>query len=154
MNKVLLLLTVFITLVNLVGAQEVKQITSGTGIEGNMNTRAGAALGITASADYGIFPALAAGIKFGFSHNLAHIMTLEPEIFARWYAWNVKGLSVFVQAGIGASIIFEDKKAHSAVLGELAAGLRIPFKQWYAEPYLRTGYPFIWGAGISAGYRF
>jgi hypothetical protein len=154
MNKVLLLFIMFITLINLVGAQEAKQIALGLGIEGNMNSREGAALGTMAGADYGIFPNLAAGIKFGFSHNLSHIMTLEPEIVARWYAWNVKNLSFFVQAGMGVSIIFEDTAAHPAVLGGLAVGFRMPLTQWYVEPYLRTGYPFIWGAGINAGYRF
>jgi hypothetical protein len=154
MNKVLLLFTMFIILISLVEAQEAKQIALGLGIEGNMNTRKGAALGTAVSAGYGIFPGLAAGIKFGFSHNLARIMTLEPELFARWYFGELKNLSFFAQAGIGASIIFEDTAAHPAVLGNLAAGLRIPLGSWYVEPYLRTGYPFIWGAGISAGYRF
>ncbi|MDR0624399.1 MAG: hypothetical protein LBG10_08215 [Treponema sp.] len=154
MNKVLLLLTTFITLVNLVEAQEAKQIALGVGVEGNMNTRQDAALGSTVSAGYGIFPNLAAGIKFGFSHNMARIMTLEPEVFVRWYIWELKYFSFFAQAGVGTSVIFEDKESHPAVLGNLAAGLRIPLKQWYAEPYLRTGYPFIWGAGMSAGYRF
>jgi hypothetical protein len=154
MNKVLLQLTVFITLINLVGAQETKQITLGLGIEGNMNTREAAALGTVVSADYEIIPNLTAGIKFGFSHNMAHIMILEPEIFVRWYFGDLKGLSFFTQAGMGTSIIFEDTVVKPAVLGDLAVGLRIPFNQWYVEPYLRTGYPFIWGAGISAGCRF
>jgi hypothetical protein len=153
MNKVLLLLTVFITLVSLVEAQEAKQIALGFGIEGNMNTRKGAALGTAVSADYGIFPNLAAGIRFGFSHN-GPIMTLEPEVFVRWYFWEVKDISFFAQAGIGASIIFEDTAARPAVLGDFAAGFRMPLKQWYVEPYLRVGYPLIWGAGVSAGYRF
>jgi hypothetical protein len=136
MNKVLLLPIVFITLINL-----------GLGIEGNMNTREAVALGTAISADYGIIPNLAAGIKFGFNHK-AHIMILEPEFFARWYFGDLKGLSFFTQAGIGISIIFEDVVVKPAVLGDLAAGLRIPFNQWYVEPHL-----LMWGAGISAGYR-
>jgi hypothetical protein len=157
MNKVLLLI-MCITLVSLVEAQEAKQFSLGLGIEANMYARRGVALGTAVSADYGFLPNLAAGIKFGFSHNLARIMALEPEVFARWYAGDVKGLFLFVQAGLGTSVIFEDRsegrKAHPAVMGNLAAGLRIPLKQWYVEPYLRTGYPFIWGAGVSAGRRF
>jgi hypothetical protein len=154
MNKMLLLLTLFISLVNMVGAQEARQITLGLGIEGNMNTRESVALGSMVNADYGIIPNLAAGIKFGFSHNMAHIMTLEPEAFIRWYFLGGKGFSFFAQAGIGTSIFFEDMEVHPAVLGDLVVGLRVPLKQWYVEPYLRAGYPLIWGAGISAGYRF
>jgi hypothetical protein len=154
MNKVLLLLTVFITMVSLVGAQEANEIALGLGVEGNMNTRQGTAIGGTVSADYGIIPNLAAGVKFGFSHNLARIMTLEPEAFARWYVWDIKSLAVFIQAGVGAAVIFEDDAVKPAVLGDAAAGIRIPFGRWYVESCLRTGYPFIWGAGVSAGYRF
>jgi hypothetical protein len=154
MNKVLLLFIVFITLIGLVEAQEAKQIAFGAGIEGNMNTRKGAALGMSAGVDYDVFPNLAVGIKAGFSHNMARIMTLEPEVFTRWYVWELKNLSFFVQAGVGISVIFEDKEAHPAALGDLTLGVRIPFNRWFVEPSLRAGYPFIWGAGVSAGYRF
>jgi hypothetical protein len=154
MNKAFLLPFLLIVLVSLVGAQETKQFALGLGVEGNMNTRTSAALGGTASADYGIIPNLAAGIRFGFSHNFDQIMTLEPELFVRWYFWELKGLFFFAQAGLGTAVIFEDKAAHPAVLGDIGVGLRIPLNRWYVEPYLRTGYPFIWGAGLSAGYRF
>jgi hypothetical protein len=155
MNKALLLPIVLIILISLVGvAQETKQISLGLGVDGNMNTRKGAALGGAVTADYGIIPNLAAGIKIGFSHNFDSLMVLEPEVFTRWYFPEFKGLFFFVQAGIGTSIFFENAAVYPAILGDLSAGLRIPFKQWYVEPYLRTGYPFIWGAGVSAGYRF
>jgi hypothetical protein len=26
--------------------------------------------------------------------------------------------------------------------------------RWYVEPYLRAGYPYVAGAGASAGFRF
>jgi hypothetical protein len=154
MKKIFLLFIVLITPMTFAGAQEAKQFALGAGISGDMNTRYGAALGGMISTDYGIIPNLALGIKFGSSHNFDRIMTLEPEFFARWYFWNKKGLSFFTQAGIGASIIFEDAVPHPAVLGDLEVGLRIALQRWYVEPYLRGGYPFIWGAGICAGYRF
>jgi hypothetical protein len=154
MNKAFLLFILLIILISLVEAQEQKQFALGLGVEGNMNTRKGAALGGIISADYGIIPNLAAGIKFGFSHNFNRILTLEPELFVRWYFWALKDLSVFAQAGLGTSVIFEDGAPHPAVLGDISAGLRIPLGQWYVEPYLRTGYPLIWSAGLGAGYRF
>jgi hypothetical protein len=119
-----------------------------------MNARQKMAFGTQVSVDYGVVPNLAAGVKFGFSHNFSNIMTLEPEVFARWYFLELKNLPLFAQADLGASVIFEDGKPHPAFLGGLSAGIRIPFKAWYIEPCLRTGYPFIWGAGLSAGYRF
>ncbi|MDR2618030.1 MAG: hypothetical protein LBC62_04085 [Treponema sp.] len=155
MNKALLLIITLIVLVSFAEAQEAKQISLGLSVDGNMNTRKGAALGGTLSAGYGIIPNLAAGIKIGFSHNFDTVMTLEPEAFARWYLWEIKGMSLFAQAGVGASIFFENSAVFPAFLGDLSAGIRIPFnQQWYVEPYLRAGYPFIWGAGIGAGYRF
>jgi hypothetical protein len=156
MKKTLLLFVTLIVLVSLVGtAQEAKQIALGLGIDGNMNTREGAALGGAVNAGYGIIPNLAAGIKIGFSHNFDSVMTLEPEVFARWYFLDIKGISLFAQAGVGASIFFENSAVFPAFLGNLGAGIRIPFnQQWYMEPYVRAGYPFIWSAGIGAGYRF
>ncbi|MDR1597076.1 MAG: hypothetical protein LBR99_05155 [Treponema sp.] len=156
MNRALLLIITLTVLVSLAGtAQEAKQLALGLGVDGNMNTRKGAALGGTVSAGYGIIPNLAAGIKIGFSHNFDTIMTLEPEVFARWYFLDSKNISPFVQAGLGTSVFFEDGAVYPAFLGDLSAGLRIPFsRQWYTEAYLRAGYPFIWGAGIIAGYRF
>jgi hypothetical protein len=39
-------------------------------------------------------------------------------------------------------------------LGEAVAGWRFSFGNWYVEPYVRFGVPFIWGAGVSGGYKF
>jgi hypothetical protein len=139
---------------SLVAAQEANRFSLGTGIEGNMNTRQNMALGTQVSVDYGIIPNWTAGVKFTFSHNLGKIMTLEPEFFARWYVLELKELPLFAQADLGTTIIFEGAKSHPAFLGGVTAGIRIPFNNWYVEPYVRTGYPFIWGAGITAGYRF
>jgi hypothetical protein len=154
MNKACLLLIVLIIPMNLVNAQETSRFSLGTGIEGNLNARNGMALGINLSADYTIIPNLAAGLKFGFSHNFKKVMALEPELFARWYFLELSNMPLFVQADMGATILTEAENIRLAVLGGITAGIHIPLENWYVEPYIRTGYPFIVGAGVSAGYLF
>jgi hypothetical protein len=119
-----------------------------------MNDRRGMALGISLSADYEVIPNLTAGIKFGFSHNFKKIMALEPELFTRWYFLTLKDMPLFVQADLGTAVFFEREKIRPALLGGITAGIRISLENWYVEPYVRTGYPFIAGTGLSAGYRF
>lgn len=148
----IVILMTFLTVI--ISAQEARQFSLGLGVDGSMNSRKGFALGGSLSLDYGIIQNLCAGIKFGFSHNFDRIMILEPESFVRWYFFSTMKISLFAQADIGASLVFEDLKLHPTVLGGLTMGVRIPLKDWYVEPYVRGGYPVIWGSGIIAGYRF
>jgi hypothetical protein len=135
-------------------ALEMNRFSLGLGVEGSVNTRKGMSLGGILSAGYEIMPNLTVGTGFGASHDFDRIVTLTPEVFVRWYFFTLKTMPLFVQADLGTSIIFEDAKVHPAFMGGLAAGIRIPLKNWYAEPFLRAGYPFIWSSGIIAGYRF
>jgi hypothetical protein len=135
-------------------SQEAGHFSLGAGIEANLNVREGLSLSENLSFDYGITKTIAAGIKFGYSYNFDEIVVLEPEAFVRWYFWELEGIPLFTQVSLGSSIIFEDGEAHPVVLGGLSAGLRIPLNRWYVESSLRGGYPFIWGIGVSAGYRF
>jgi hypothetical protein len=175
MNKLVLLLLILPLFINSVAAQEADGVSrfeflfqnrlmgitppashfsAGVGIEGNMNSPKGMAAGGTFSIDYSFLPKLALGLKLGFSHNFAQIMTLEPTAFFRWYFMYIRNCPIFAQADLGASVIFKDAKAHPAFQGGLNAGIRIPLADWYIEPYLRGGYPFIWGFGLTTGYRF
>jgi outer membrane protein OmpA-like peptidoglycan-associated protein len=42
-----------------------------------------------------------------------------------------------------------------SVLADAALGVTIPLtSRWHIEPLIRGGYPHIWGASITAGYKF
>jgi hypothetical protein len=127
---------------------------AGLGMEVNANTRDGAAFGGGLSAGLDINQQFSFGIKTAVSSSPDAITSLETAGFFRYYLpFKFNGL--FAQAELGAAILFEDGKNYPAFLGGAAFGWRYDFnKNWHIEPYVRCGYPFIWGAGFHAGYHF
>ncbi|MDR3167704.1 MAG: hypothetical protein LBT93_07155 [Treponema sp.] len=155
MRKQLFLLFMVTSLTaNFVYTQETHRLSLGVGIEGNLNSRQGMALGKNFSLDYGINRFLSAGMKAGFSKDFNRILIWEPDAFIRWYFKDFSSFLLFVQADLGASIILTDARVYPVMLGGISGGIRFPLDKWYVEPYIRSGYPFILGAGMSAGYRF
>jgi len=133
-------------------------IFTGLGIEGNANTRKGAALGGILTAGYDINDMFAAGVKITFSSNFDTITTLETTGFFRYYFSRILPLPLgvlFAQVDLGASLFFEYGETLPAFNGSLSAGWRlIVWKSLYLEPAVRFGYPSPWGLGLSVGYRF
>jgi len=88
------------------------------------------------------------------------ITALETAFFARFYLFGPEvSTGLFVQPTIGI-IIFAGESALSlpAEVGSISAGLAVGWRfplgtHWYIEPAVRTGYPYIYGAGVSAGFR-
>jgi len=124
----------------------------GLGVEGNANTREGAAICGNLSLGMNLNQQFSLGIKTTFSSNIDTVTTLEPAVFFRYY-FPLKGL--FVQTELGAALFFEYGEIYPAFLGGLAFGWRYNvWKKLYIEPSIRGGYPFIWGAGILVGLSF
>jgi hypothetical protein len=136
------------------GAQETKQFSLGLGMELNNNTRRGVAMGGSGYFAYDILKALEAGIIVGIDYDFNKITVLEPELTGRWYFYNINENSLFTQADLGASLIFEKGENRARFLGGITLGMRFPLGDLYVEPYVRGGYPFIWGTGLRAGLRF
>lgn len=154
MKKVWFFCAVLLSTGMVLDARELKGFTLGFGLEGNMNSRASAAVGGSLSACFGLNRLFSLGLKGTFSHNLGAVMTAEPEALFRYYARPLGQGAFFFQAGLGASLIFERGKNFSAPLGELSAGLRLPVGPLFFESSIRAGYPFIWGLGIAVVFRF
>jgi outer membrane protein OmpA-like peptidoglycan-associated protein len=129
-------------------------VFAGLGAEANAETREGFAAGGGLTLGFDINESFAAGVKGFFSSNFDTVSTLETAAFFRWYLpLPVKGF--FIQADLGGSFIFEDGENYPVFLGGLSAGWRYVFKNnLYIEAAVRGGYPFVWGAGLSVGYRF
>jgi hypothetical protein len=127
---------------------------AGLGMEINANTRDGVAFGGGLSAGLDINSQFSFGVKTIISSNLGTTASLETAGLFRYYLpFKFNGL--FAQAELGAVIFFEDGKNYPAFLGGIAFGWRYNFlKNWYIEPYVRCGYPFVWGTGFLAGYHF
>jgi hypothetical protein len=154
MHRIFILVTAFLIAVSFIGAEETYRFNLGLGVEGNMNARKNMTLGGAISASYGINEILAAGLKFTMSHDFKHLMILEPEVFVRWYFLSLGKFPLFVQGDLGSSLIMDDSHLYPSFMGGLTVGMRFPLERWYVEPYIRGGYPFITGIGITAGLRF
>jgi hypothetical protein len=62
---------------------------------------------------------------------------------------------LFLQAELGTAIFFKDNDSSPSFLGALAAGWRINMgKNFFIEPVVRGGYPFLWSAGVTIGISF
>ncbi|MDR3248886.1 MAG: hypothetical protein LBT39_08865, partial [Treponema sp.] len=83
---------------------------------------------------------------------------LEPELFGRWYFYDfgIKGGGFFVQANLGAAVAIMEKNPRPLFAAGFTGGFRLPLHKgdYYTEPYVRLGYPYLWGFGAKIGCRF
>jgi len=123
----------------------------GFGVEANAHTREGVAAGSGLSLGLDINRYFSLGLKPAFYHNFDLVATVELPAFFRYYPpWGING--PFIQAEAGAVVYFEHDFAYPAFSGGLALGWRFVLgKNIFIEPLFRGGYPFAWGAGITAG---
>jgi len=131
---------------------------TGLGVEGNGNTREGAALGGVMTIGLDINDIFAAGIKPTFSSNIDTVSTLEIAGFFRYYFSRILPLPLgvlFAQAEMGTSLFFEEGETFPAFYSGLTAGWRLHvWEGLYLEPAARFGYPCGWGVGLSVVYKF
>jgi hypothetical protein len=154
MRRVFILIAFLLASLSILGAQETKRFSLGIGVEANNNTRVGAAMGETMYFGCSIIQPLEAGVSVGFSYDFNRVMVLEPAAAGRWYFYHFMENRFFAQADLGASIVLEEKDTRPYFLGGLTLGVQLSLNEWYVEPYARGGYPFVWGTGVKAGYRF
>ena len=113
------------------------------------------------SFDYSIFRRFSLGIKALVSYDAFEktnsIYSIEALAFGRWYAVSPTGepsAGLFVEGQIGPEMIMVNEKMHTVFSGGLSLGFRITSQSFYFEPTLRGGYPYLFGAGLGAGFRF
>jgi len=137
------------------------------GAEMNMNSGnhyelhniAALGFGVHTGGEYNISDIFAAGLNLNFSFS--DLFAFEAAGFFRWYF--LRGLpkeagffrNIFAQADLG---VWAGNDSHSEAvkfLGGTSAGIRFKLPvNFYIEPYARFGYPFLFGVGVTAGYRF
>jgi outer membrane protein OmpA-like peptidoglycan-associated protein len=138
-----------------VSGQEKKTISAGLLVEANANTRHGYGLAGGVTAEYGITDNFALGIRGDYGTDFYEVSSVEALAFGRYYFLNTPlTFPLFLQAGAGLSMLFEEDRSVSTVLGEGGIGIRFPIKKFYTEQYLRFGWPFGFGFGMVVGYRF
>ncbi|MBQ7882232.1 MAG: hypothetical protein IJ312_05930 [Treponema sp.] len=129
--------------------------------EGNMYSIKGIASAGGISFDYAFTKKINAGIKAIFSYDVASkdipIFTIEPLAFGRFYLVSPSGepcTGIFLEAQGGVAIVKVEDEFKIGFSAVGAIGYRFGLNRFYIEPIIRGGYPFIFGAGISAGVRF
>jgi len=133
----------------------------GLGPEINMHSPEGYAGGLSLNFDYNLpFPSLrtsfGAGLSFTGSNNFDGITVLEPSALFRWYFLNSYHRGLFAQVNAGGNIILGESEYNApiALVTDIRAGYRQPIaKNLYIEPYIRGGYPVLWGGGLIFGVR-
>jgi hypothetical protein len=125
----------------------------GLGVDTKANTREGTTIGGDFQIGLELNRSFALGLETVFTHDTRTVGALEVEALFR-YNLPIKIKGPFLQLEAGTVIFFEYGDIFPAFLGGLAAGWRFTIgKNWYIEPTVRGGYPFIWGAGLAAGIR-
>lgn len=100
------------------------------------------------------------GARLLYLIDTESVNTLELTVFMRFYLLGPEAASgPFVQVTAGTAIFARESIVSvPAQTGVISAGLAAGWRfflgnRWYVEPAVRAGYPYIFGAGVSAGFR-
>ena len=105
----------------------------------------------------------AMGLRFLYAADSESVSTMELNILLRFYFFNTSNAhtGLFVQLNTGVALCSRDNDDNGLTETEIglfsmgvSVGWRFPFgKYFFVEPAIRGGYPYIYGAGVSAGCR-
>lgn len=133
----------------------------GAFLEGNKNSVSNIAPAAGISFDYSLFRKVSFGVKALVSYDAfeknSTVYVIEPLGFLRWYVVSPSGepsTGLFVEGQGGIEIILVNSADKIVPSAGLSIGFRFPLGNFYFEPMLRGGYPYMFGIGISAGLRF
>lgn len=116
----------------------------------------GMAYGGGAALGYGDGSAI--GLRFLYAQDTYNFVFMELQCFLRVYFFNLNAnTGPFVQVS-GGPVIYADTMPGISGHGNISAGISAGWRfsageHWYIEPVVRTGYPYLFGAGISTGFR-
>jgi len=154
MKKNVIFFVLILTLGTGVFAQTSKSALGG-GLEWNMSSRRNFAGALAFSFDYNIHRYLAVGMGLYASHNFNNAGVIEPAALFRVYITPETYSGIFFQADVGAFFLLEEDETYPYFLGGFRTGYSFRLKErFYAEPYIRAGYPFAFGVGVLAGFSF
>jgi hypothetical protein len=127
----------------------------GLGAEGNNYTDGDAlGCGLSLLGEFHVNSALSAGMRAGAYYDIDKLITIEPLLFIRVGHTFRKRVRLFVEGDLGAALFRYGGDFSHDFSGGLNGGIRIILKNWYIEPYVRGGYPVLFGGGLLAGYTW
>ena len=129
--------------------------------EANKNSVSGVSPAGGISFDYSLTRKFSLGGKALVSYDAFEkdntIYAIEPLGFVRWYVVSPSGepsAGLFVEGQGGMELLLVNSDFKTSLSAGFSLGFRIPSGNFYFEPYIRGGYPYMFGAGIGAGFRF
>jgi hypothetical protein len=149
-------------------AQDVVGFSLSLGLEGNGYSPTSMGFGAKLVGDYRFGEILSVGTSslvsndgvlttLEFSGNIRYYFLRDEENLIKYYNL-VSTFHLFLQAEVGAAVFIDEaNRLQPHLMVGLAAGSRIALSRYgsfYVEPYLRIGYPHIFGVGILGVYRF
>ena len=130
-------------------------------IEANKNSISSVSPGVGICFDYSLIRNISLGFNAIVSYDVSEkdnsIYCIEPLAFLRWYVVSPTGepsAGIFLEPHIGCDLLLVNSEIKPSLNIGAAFGFRIVSGNFYIEPVLRGGYPYMFGAGISAGCRF
>jgi hypothetical protein len=113
--------------------------------------------GAVALADYRFFKHFSAGVRTSV-FSTSEVLTGQFELLARYYIYPLEWFDVYLSASAGIDAIFRGEdprmsRGSFVFAGETGIRISLPFG-FYVEPFVRSGYPFLFSGGIAIGYRF
>jgi flagellar motor protein MotB len=122
-------------------------------------------------------PPLMVGTRVGINYSAengddkSNILTFEGQVYLRWNFLRLgknenKKVDIFAQAGLGLISAYRGKiddenvfgdvtRTRGSLLADAGIGITVPLtERWHIEAMGRGGYPHLFGASITAGYKF
>ena len=91
------------------------------------------------------------GVKTAYSHDLDSVGILNQHALLRYYFSSFSS-GLFMQAQLGYALFFLPDDFRFAFTGGWSTGWRFsPGRRSFIEPAILVGYPFFWGANLTAG---
>jgi len=131
----------------------------GFGGESALYSSSGAAFG--GSFSFGFGTGTSIGVKTVLFFNPESISVIELLFFFRYYLFGLNSNSGLYAEILGGPSLFNNSGEFSVPsdFGIISFGLSFGWRfifsdRWYVEPAVRAGFPYMIGAGVSAGVRF
>ena len=153
MKKLFIVVFFLVSGLNAFGQE--RGMSAGIGLEWNMDSRHNFAAGVPIYFGYDLKQKYKIGSIITISHNFNDFTTIEPTFFIRRYFKDFMFSGFFVQADVGAFLIFEAGNFIPMFdVGARAGYRKFLGSSFFIEPNGRLGYPFAFGIGVIAGFCF
>ena len=142
-------------------APNYKKVSLGFLLEANKNSLDFIAPSVGFAFDYSPWRKISIGAKAAASYDMYEknndLVTLEALGTLRFYIVSLTGepvTGIYAELQAGTSLFFVNSNIKPAFNGGASIGYRFGLNNFYIEPEIRFGYPYLFGCGMYVGMRF